>query len=87
MFDEDDMHLFPIFQRTETENITPIAEFIAKKIRALNASFRTSTDSDERQEKIQAMLLCSVSLSLLSLASYYESQKLIDAAKETFRGL
>lgn len=86
MFDAD-TYLFPIFERTETESIVPIVEFISKKIRALNASFRSSTDSDERLEIIESMLLCSASLSLLSLASHHESQQLIDAAKETFRGL
>jgi hypothetical protein len=86
-FDEPSSHFFPSFPTEKTENVVPLAEFIFKKLKSLNTSFRTSDDIDERLKILEAMLTCSASLSLLTLASLTESQTLIDAAKETFRGI
>jgi hypothetical protein len=69
------------------ENIIPIAEFISRRLRSLNKSFRTSVDPEEKQELMTQIVLCSSSLALLHLAYYAESQTLIDASKELFRGL
>lgn len=89
MFDDfsGGTHLFPAFTNEKVENVIPIADFIAKRLRSLNTSFRTSTDSDERLEIIQGMLVCTASLSLLTLATYHESQQLIDTAKDIYKGI
>ncbi len=92
MFDDDEFdgtasHFFPSLPNEKTESVIPIAQFLAKKMRTLNTSFLTSTDSDERLEIVQAMTLCSGSLMLLSLAFFTESQELIEAAKQTYREL
>ncbi len=86
-FDEGISHCFPSFPNEKTESVIGIAQFLAKKMRTPNASFRTSTDSEERLEILQGMVLCSSSLMLLSLAFFSESPELIEAAKETYRGL
>ncbi len=86
-FDEGNSHYFPSFPNEKAESITPLASFISKKIRTLNVSFRTSTNDQERLEIQQATLLCFGSLMLLSLAFFIESPELIEAAKETYRGL
>ncbi len=92
MFDDDQFdgtasHFFPSFPNEKTESVIPVAEFLARKMRNLNTSFHTSTDSEERLEIIQATTLCSGSLMLLSLAFFTESQELIEAAKQTYREL
>ncbi len=47
-FDEPSSHFFPSFPTEKTENVVPLAEFIFKKLKSLNTSFRTSDDIDER---------------------------------------
>ncbi len=86
-FDAGNSHFFPSLPNEKTESTVPVAQFLAKKMRNFSTSFRTSTDSDERLEILQAMVLCSSSLMLLSLAFFTESPELIEAAKETYRGL
>lgn len=86
-FDHTPSHFIPSFQASAIENVIPVAGFIAKKLRTLNNSFRTSTDYEERQEIMEQMILYSASLSVLHLAYYAESQTLIDASKELFRGI
>lgn len=92
MFFDDDFlppnsHFVPSFPTERTESVVPLAEFISKKLRSLNTSFCTSDDTEERLDIIHEMLTYSASLSLLTLASLTESQTLLDAAKETCRGL
>ncbi len=86
-FDETNSHLFPSSPSQKNESIVPVAEFFSRKLLVLQASFRTATDSDERQEIIQSALMISASLSLLSLGFFTEEQSLVQAAKVLFRGL
>ncbi len=86
-FDAGNSHFVPSFPNEKAENVFPVAQFLAKKMRNLNTSFHTSTDNEERLEILQGMVLCSSSLVLLSLAFFTESSELIEAAKETYRGL
>ena len=84
MYDAD-AHLFPIFERSETESIIPIAAFIAKKIVALKKSFATSTDADEKSEILSTLSFHQSALLLLSLSFLTEEKELTDLAKEIVR--
>jgi hypothetical protein len=87
MFDEPDadMHFFPTYDRQSTENIVPVAVFVARKIAGLKKSFASSTDADERNEIIAAMVFHQSVLLLLCLSFFTESTELTDIAKEIFR--
>ena len=84
MFDAD-THLFPIFERSETESIIPVAAFIAKKIVALKRSFASSNDADEKSEILAALIFHQSALLLLSLFFLTGENELTDLAKEIFR--
>ena len=81
----EDTHLFPTYDPSSNESITPIAIFVAKKIVSLKKSLITSCDSDERNE-IQITLIFHQSVLLLLCLSFFtEAQVLTDLAKEIFR--
>ncbi len=80
-----DTHLFPVYDRTTSESVVPIAAFIAKKIIALKKSFATSNDFDERNEIIAMLMFHQSALLLLSMSFLTEETELIDLAKEIFR--
>lgn len=87
MFDEPDAdtHFFPTYDRQSTENIVPVAVFVARKIASLKKSFVTSTDADERNEIIATMIFHQSVLFLLCLSFFTEATELTDIAKEIFR--
>lgn len=84
MYDAD-AHIFPIFERNETESIIPIAVFLARKIVALKKSFATSNDVDEKSEILATLIFYQSALLLLSLSYLTEATELTDLAKEIFR--
>lgn len=81
----DDQHLFPTYDRNTSDNIIPIASFIAKKIVTLKKSFMTSSDKNERNEIQSTLMFYQSALLLLTLSFFTEEQELIDLAKEIYR--
>jgi hypothetical protein len=80
-----DSFLVPDWGNTRASDITPIVEFIAKKLLSLNRSLRTAKDERERSETIGNMTLCASSLSILTLAYLSETDRLNETAKEIMR--
>lgn len=84
MYDDHTL-LFPMIERRETENIIPIAVFLARKIAVLKRSFATSNDGDERNEILATLMFHQSALLLLSLSFLTEETDLTDLAKEIYR--
>ena len=82
---ENNTYFIPIYDSQKNENIIPIITFVSKRIAALKKSFSTSTDSDEKNEIIAAILFHQSTLLILCIPFFTESPELNEIAKDIFR--
>jgi len=84
-------HLFaePSFISASTTQLLDetleLTAFITRKLKQLNASVQTAEDAKERDEAISRMCLLQSALSLLNLAYFSESSRVIEDVKMLLR--
>lgn len=81
------MTFLPLPPHHRTDEIQPIAAFIARKILTLKRSLSTAQDADEKVELAAQMTMCEISIALLVMAFLTEDSSLIETAKDIFRGI
>jgi hypothetical protein len=85
MYADEDIYLFPTYDRQTSESVVPVAAFLGKRIIGLKKSFVTSDDADERDEIIAMLIFHQSALLLLTMSFLTEETELTDLAKENFR--
>lgn len=80
-----EQYVLPDFESCSRPDITPVADFVVRRLLSLSSSLKTAVDARERDELFCEMLKCNAALMMLNLAFLTEHAGTLVSAKDLLK--